>query len=229
MPKWVWISGPILGLLAVFGCGEKSARQEVAAETRPDVQEKAYFVRFDVKPIGKQNETHWRYAATYSKGGKTARFNIEFFINGESHGRNVDDAGKFNMPGYVDADSGVTALKVKNGYGSISAESNSDDSVFLVDLKEALDASKIPSRSIRVRNIPFNFVVLGEKMTHTTGVDQTLVESDNGRWIGTKLFLGQSQESQVFFGFERGGGQGEFSLKASKYGDAVLAELAKVL
>ena len=186
------------------------------------------FVRFKIMPLGKQTNNHWRYSAVYSKDGATARFAIDLVLEGEAEGKTVKDEGQFNRPAF--SQHSVAPKKVRAGHGSIIHDPHSDASLLLSDLKIALDATSDPIRSIRVHELPFDFVVLGENMTHTSDPDPILVESENGKWIATKLFLGpRDKESQVFFAFESGGGEGELSLKDSKYGDDLLAELAKVL
>ena len=45
-----------------------------------------------------------------------------------------------------------------------------------------------------------------------------------------KIFLGEGEsEGEVFLNFNSAVGKAEFSIKASDYGDFVMAELAKVL
>jgi hypothetical protein len=136
--------------------------------------ETPHFVSFKVEPEDKQKDGHWRYRATYPKNGRTARFTVEFTINGSTEGKIAQDKGQFNQNGYVQSQAGKGWV-VKTGRGSIIADPRSDASVLLADLKTALDATESPARSIRVKELPFEFVVLGENMTHS---------SDPGRRTG---------------------------------------------
>lgn len=227
--KLEWISAAIVVVLLVGFQGRQPATTGVIDATARKPQNRATFVRLSVLPAGKQDENHWRYRAVYRKGGTTARFLITFAIEGKTKGRSVDDEGQFSEEGRVKAN-GQPALEVRSGTGSIIAEPGSDASILLTDLKSALDAQHDAPHDIRIKALPFGFVVLGENLVPSSDPEKGYVESAHGRWIATKLFLGpESRKSQVFFSFERGGGSAEFSLKDSAYGDDVLRELAKVL
>ncbi len=204
MRKWVWISGLAL-LLGFVGCKSEQPKN-VQVEPNISKEQMPPSVMVAIDPDGPQSASHWRYRATYKKDGKTARFGIEFLI----------------------ANSEKDVVVVRTGTGSFISDSRSVNSALLSDLKDALLATALPAENIRVRELPFKFVMLGENLDH--GKDGGLIDAATGKWVGAKLFLGsQEHESQVFFNFEKPGGHAEFSLKDEEYGNAALQELAKVL
>lgn len=113
-----------------------------------------------------------------------------------------------------------------SGKGRFIAEPGSEASEYLQHLKSALSAKQFPTNAKRVESLPFEIVVLGRNRAHKTPIGF----SGPGSWTAAKLFLGQGDtESQVFFNLDPAHREGEFSMKDEEYGDAVLAELAKVL
>ena len=208
MRRLVWIS-TFLVLIFLTSCKPKepappkptSAPQEsAAAEELPRV-----FV--EIAPDGPQTDDKMRYLARYTKNGSTARFGIEFRAEKS-----------------LDSQAG---MRIRTGHGSFLADPKSDNSQLLAELKSALAANSIPSKSIRVRELPFTFVFLGEN--DEISEDGGLKGSATGHWVGAKLFLGPAQETEIFFNFEKPGGRAEFSMKDEEYGDALMKELAKVL
>lgn len=113
-----------------------------------------------------------------------------------------------------------------SGKGRFVAEHGSDATDFLQKLASALSAKHLPKKSTQVQSLPFEIVVLGRNRAHKIPMGF----SGPGTWTAAKLFFGQGEsESEVFFNLDPAHHQGEFSMKDEEYGDAVLAELAKVL
>ena len=209
MRSWAWISAAII-LSGALGCDQSPNQPTSGSDLPPHTIEpngvvpsaRRFYVSFDIHPQGPQSETHRLYSAIYQKDGKVARFQVSFDLNSQTNGG------------------------IRSGRGSFIAVPGSDASTLLADLKEALDATHLPRRSIRVRELPFDVAILGEHQKEKD--DGSFVDSDDGTWTAAKLFL-KGGEYEVFFNFETDGGKGEFSMKDSGYGDGVLRELAKVL
>ena len=149
-----------------------------------------------------QNTNPQQWIATYRAGGKTAKFGIEL---GAIHA--VDEM-------------------VSSGKGRFVRQSGSDPSVFLADLKKALDAKSIPTKITKVDSLPFEFVVLGRNQSRSS--DGGFSSEPPGDWTAMKIFLANG-EGEVFFNLSTEAKKAEFSIKDSDYGDIVLTELAKVL
>jgi hypothetical protein len=149
-------------------------------------------------------------AATYDSQGKVAKFRIEF---GPAKYSETKDPHGFRI--------GV-------GEGRILAETGSENSVLLADLKKALEAKEFPKKIQRVNSLPFTFANLGEKMSQAKGGGFNAAPL--GNWTATKVFFGEGEEeSEVFLNIDPVGQKGQFSIKDADYGDMVLAQLAKVL
>jgi hypothetical protein len=162
-------------------------------------------VSFGIEPEGKQSPDWWKYKATYTRKGKTARFGVEFLMTKTATGR----------------------LDVLFGNGSIIAGSKSPNQDLLKDLQSALKASSDPQQEIRVRRLPFRFMIQGENLDR--GRNGELIDTVTGDWVKAKLFLGTQQDQEVFLNFQKRGGTGEFVMAGPAFGNAVLQELAKVL
>jgi hypothetical protein len=208
-----WICSGLLLLFTLSGC-----RGNHAADTQP-VQpitnaEKPYVPNsgsagFDIMPVpGTQSASEW--IATYQSQGKTAKFRIVF-----ETGKSANDPD-------------AQGLDIKFGPGWLAAERGSDAGVLLVDLKKALEAKVMPNRVKRVSSLPFTFASLGSRQSRFD--DGGFGSKPPGNWTPTKVFLGEgAQECEVFLNLNPVLKKGEFSIKDADYGDAVLAELAKVL
>jgi len=162
-------------------------------------------VSFGIEPDGKQSPDWWKYKATYTRNGKTARFGVEFLMTKTTSGR----------------------VDVLFGNGSIIAGSKSPNDDLLTDLQSALKASSDPQQEIRVRRLPFRFMIQGENLDR--GRNGDLIDTVTGNWVKAKLFLGPQQDQEVFLNFQKPGGTGEFVMADPAFGNAVLQELAKVL
>jgi hypothetical protein len=166
-------------------------------------------VGFDIAPIqGANGYVGW--IGTYSSEGKTSRFRIEL---GPAKLSQAKDSKDFS---------------IKFGEGKFVGEPGSDAGVFLANLGRALEATVIPTKTPRLKNLPFTFVSLGENMSRAS--NGGFNENPPGNWTAMKIFLGEGdKECEVFLNVNPAIGKGEFSIKDPDYGNLVLAELAKVL
>jgi hypothetical protein len=189
-------------LVSLVSCSPKSSTPSGRVAKPYDDAEGS--VQFDIKPVSlKSGPIQW--AATYSAGGKTAKFRIEL---GPSEP--VKDK----------------QLPLSFGKGRFLSEPSSDASVFLADLKKALEAKTVPSRVEKVSSLPFEFVILGKNQLRSS--DGSFSETPRGEWVDMKIFLANG-EGEVFLNLNTTTNKGEFSIKDVDYGDVVIAELAKVL
>jgi hypothetical protein len=112
--------------------------------------------------------------------------------------------------------------------GKFEAIAGSDDTVLLLDLARALQAKKIPRNTIRITELPFDGMVLGEQ--ESRDFHGGFSEFPKGDWTTMKIFLPKGgDDGEIFLNLNLVQGQGEFSMKDSDYGDYVVAELAKIL
>jgi hypothetical protein len=163
-------------------------------------------IAFELTPVDKASGPR-QWLGSYTSAGRIAKFRIEL---GPSHSGDGDDK----------------ALRVSFGKGRFLSEPGSDASVFLVDLKKALEAKTVPNKVKRVASLPFEFVILGENQSRTP--DGGFNAKPPGDWMAMKIFLA-SGEGEVFLNLNLARDEAEFSIKDVDYGDVVLAELAKVL
>src|SRR5262249_12842937 len=139
--------------------------------------------------------------------GRIARFRLQF-----KQGHTVDDE----------------PIPIATGEGKFLVVPSSDNSALLADLRKALQATKVPSPSSRMAELPFSAVIFGDKMSRNA--DGSYSAKPPGNWIVIKIFLPKDgDEGQVFLNLNPNEGKGEFSLKDPDYGDYLLTELAKVL
>jgi hypothetical protein len=112
--------------------------------------------------------------------------------------------------------------------GKFVAIAGSEDSALLQDLAKALEAKRIPRNSIRIPELPFDGIVLGE--AESRNFHGGYSENPKGDWTTMKIFLPKGgDDGEVYLNVNPVSGQGEFSIKDSDYGDYVIAEFAKVL
>lgn len=159
-------------------------------------------VVFDLKPTNGLNTPFQRYDCTYEAREKKAIFSLEL--------RQKNTA---------------SALVE----GEFIAVKGSDNSALLEDLKTALDAKQIPTKSTRVEELPFDALFFGDKMSRSP--QGTLSDTPPGDWMMIKIFLpkGGNDEGELFLNLNLSIGKGEFSMKDPDYGDYLLKEFAKVL
>lgn len=189
-------------LVSLASCSPKSSTPSGSVAKPYDDAEGS--VQFDIKPVSLKSGTI-QWAATYSAGGKTAKFRIEL---GPS-----EPAKDKQLP-------------LSFGTGRFLSEPSSDASVFHADLKKALEAKTVPSRVEKVSSLPFEFVILGKNQLRSS--DGSFSETPPSEWVDMKIFLANG-EGEVFLNLNTTTNKGEFSIKDVDYGDVVIAELAKVL
>jgi hypothetical protein len=164
-------------------------------------------VRFDLRSVTTPatSSTEYLYECTYVARGKTARFRLELRY-GALHGD----------------------LPMASADGKFLAAPGSDNTALLEDLKTALEAKQLPVNTKRVRELPFDAVVLGEKQSENAGGG--FADKPPGDWVVVKLFLPKGgDDGEVFLNLNPVLGKGEFSIKDEDYGDFVVQELARVL
>jgi hypothetical protein len=112
------------------------------------------------------------------------------------------------------------------GTGKFLPVAGSDATVFLAQLKTALEAKAIPQGVKRASSVPFTYAVLAQNSRRgkngSFGIEKT------GNWLALKLFF-RDGEPEVYLNVNPVLRKGEFTIKDPDYGDAVLTELAKVL
>jgi len=161
-------------------------------------------VAFEIAPVEAKAVVR-QWTATYSAAGKTARFRIEM--------------GPVKV-------SGDKAFPISSGKGRFLSEPGSDSSVLLLDLKKALGAKTVPDKIGKVASLPFEFVILGENQSRSSGGGFS--DKQRGDWTAMKVFLAGG-EGEVFLNLNPVANKAEFSIKDSDYGDIVLSELARIL
>lgn len=193
--------------LLFLGCNHSAGAPETRIEEAYVADSNS--VGFDIEPApGNSQSSAWN--ATYSARGKTSRFQ---FVLGPAKG--VDTKGK--------------NISLSFGNGELVAVPGSDSSELLIDLMKALEAKKLPTDVARVSRLPFQYAVLGEKMSQATRDGGFNVEPP-GNWTAIKIFMGEGdKECEFFLNFNSVIKKGQFSIKDPDYGDEVLAQLAKVL
>ncbi|PYX93194.1 MAG: hypothetical protein DMG67_04875 [Acidobacteria bacterium] len=147
------------------------------------------------------------YDCTYQARGKTAKFRLEL---------------KQKLLGL----GGIPSASVE---GKFIAVTGSDNSALLEDLKKALDAKQIPTNPARVTELPFDAILLDEKLSRSPA--RTFSDNPPGDWMMVKVFLpkGSDDEGELFLNLNPLLSKGEFSIKDSDYGDYLLKQFAKVL
>jgi len=190
----------------LIACQQDSAPKKTRREPS-DLHVEPYIpvdgaVGFDILPLGNDDEAR-RWMATYTDGGSSTKFRIELGAGTKS------DANGMLF-----------------GQGKIIGEPGSDPLPLLDALKSALKAKRIPGSVKKVDELQFTYAILGEEQTRSSAGGFT--DKPKGNWTAMKIFLG-SKNAEVFLNFDPSDHQAEFSIKDADYGDAVLAELAKVM
>jgi hypothetical protein len=195
------------GSMVLSSCNSSSTptQEPVAEHYVPDPGS----VGFEIEPLPSEGSTqHW--LATYVSKGKTAKFRIEL---GVSTPLNDKESKEFD---------------IQRGDGRFIAEPESDASILLEDLKNVLEAKKLPSKPQRVKSLPFIFVGLGNN--YSQAPNGGFNAKPSGNWNLMKLFIGQGErEGDVFLNLNPVIKKGQFSIKDAEYGDNLLAQLARVL
>ncbi len=199
MNRWV----PISLLVLVSACNRSITEagppeQYIASENS---------VGFDLQPV---NHATSQWIATYTSQGKTAKFRIEL---GPEKGSTSTEAKQLNL---------------SYGEGRLIPEPGSDSTVFLNDLRKALEAKTEVKPVVPKTAVTFTFVNLGDSSSQTDGGGYA--STPRGNWTVLKLFFGgDEQESEVFLNINRRIRKAQFSIKDPDYGDLILKEFAKVL
>jgi hypothetical protein len=193
----------------IFFASCKHPANEAQGRSAESYVPDAESVAFNIEPVPSGNGLS-EWLATYSARGKVAKFRIQFgtakaLEDGESE-----------------------ALHIQSGEGSFVALDGSDASVFLSELRQALQAKTIPAKVHRQANLPFTFVNLGEHQSRAS--DGGFFTQPPGDWTAIKIFLGQGdKEAQLYLNINPAIRKGEFSMKDSDYGDLAISQLATVL
>jgi hypothetical protein len=194
----------VIGLMAAALCAgcEKQEEQPIAEPQVPAVGDS--WVMFSLRPAdGTSPDNVKRYQAAYVADGKTARFDIELTM--------ARPSGQ---------------IPVAFTKGKFIAVPNSEASSLLTALQKTLQAKNLPANPVRVAELPFRAVILGDHVSHSP--NGGFAVKPPGNWTSIKLFLGDGS-SEVYLNLNPVLGKGEFASKDPDYGDGVLQELAKVL
>jgi len=183
--------------LSFCGCKQKSAHQPYIPVPNA--------VAFDLTSSGGNNGIAGEWLATYSSGGKTARFKI--VINPI---QNASDGIAF-------------------GKGRFVAIPGSDSTTLIPVLKAALEAKTMPTAPKRAAYLPFTLANLGDHLSQeSNGGFNT---NPPGGWTAMKIFIedGDGDDVELFLNLDPSIGKGQFSIKDADYGDEAVAKLATVL
>jgi hypothetical protein len=160
-------------------------------------------VTFDIKPSLASSADSELFDCTYLARNKTARFRLRFKQLSPMKGE----------------------LPMASAEGVFISVPGSDNSSLLEDLKAALEAATIPSSSARIRELPFDAVVLG--MNESRNSNGGYVDNPHGDWMTIKLFFPKGgDDGEVFLNINRVLRKAEFSIKDSDYGDYLLSQFA---
>jgi hypothetical protein len=130
-------------------------------------------VGFDIEQLpGDCSAQHW--LATYVSKGKAAKFRIEL-----GPPKSLEDKESKDFD-------------IQQGEGRFLAEPGSEASVLLVDLKNALEAKRFPTKVRRARDLPFVFVSLGQNQSQDAGGGFN--DQPPGHWTPIKLFIGEGSK-----------------------------------
>lgn len=149
------------------------------------------------------------FLATYGTGDEEAKFIVEFDgsrVKGRSAGGAIIDFVTFSK-------------------GRFLHVTGSRPDAFLRAIAKALEAKTPRLSQERANVLPFDVAFLGDLRgsSQPGGADGW----PRGK-ITTKLFLADG-EAEVFFNFDPGSGDAEFSMKDEEYGNIVIEQLSKIL
>jgi hypothetical protein len=165
-------------------------------------------VLFDLKMVAGVNGSvdSQLYDCSYTGGGKTARFRLQFRQKGPMSGE----------------------IPMASAEGKFLAVANSDNSVLLQDLKKALEAKETPKKYSRIVELSFDAVILAQRQSRDSSGGYS--DKPPGDWMMVKVFLPKGgDDGEIFLNLNPVLGKAEFSIKDSDYGDYLLAQFAKVL
>ena len=119
---------------------------------------------------------------------------------------------------------------VASSNGAFTREKGNDGTQALRQIAKAVEAKTIPTGGERVARLDFSLVILGTGMSRRAdpeGREASFFQTPRGNWIATKAIL-KAGEAEVFLNINPNLGVGEFAPEDPKYGNAVVAELAKI-
>lgn len=164
-------------------------------------------VGFDIASVPRNSGAAW--AATYTSGGKVARFQIEL---GPSRP--------------FDQEAGI---EMRSGAGRFIADPRSEGNVLLADLAKALEAKTVPKHVRRVDAVSFDYVTLGERQSQAQDGRGGFSDKPPGNWTPMKVFVGKQGDCSFFLNLNPVIKKGQISIKDEDYGNCAIAQLAKVL
>ena len=188
----------------LFSCKKTSAPPSAPVEAVETYTPTEGAVEFDILPL-QTDEDLVSWMASYTDGGRTTRFRIEFGSRTSSEEKGVQLSG---------------------GQGKFLAEKDSDPLPLLEGLQKALQAKRLPANAKKVDELPFEYVVLGENQARSA--EGSFSGKPAGNWTAMKIFLAKGK-GEVFLNINPAIHKAEFSIKDAGYGDIVVAEMAKVL
>jgi len=159
-------------------------------------------VGFDIFPVG-GSDTSQNWLAAYTDMDRSTRFRIEL-----------------GPATALEDKPGATSV----GRGKLVRESDSDPIPFLQSLQTALQARHLPTKTVQVDVLPFDYVVLGQNQSRSP--DDSFRGTPGGNWTALRISF---EKGEVFLNFNPIAHKAEFAIKDPASGDVVLAELAKVL
>ena len=129
---------------------------------------------------------------------------------------------------YSDVSGRTTKFRIELGAdkGRFISEEGSDPIPMLEALQTALKVKQLPANVQKAEFVPFDFEMVGDAATRSE--NGTLTKRSGGNWVAMKIILG-SRKTTMFFNFNPSMHQAEFAIADPKGGDAILAELAKIL
>lgn len=114
-------------------------------------------------------------------------------------------------------------LSAETGKGQFTSQPDSDPTFLLESLQSALKAKRIPRTVEHVDVLPFTLIVLGENQKRQTDGS---FSNEKGNWTPMKITLGKAE---LYLNLNPIDAVAEFAMKDPADGDAVIAQLAKVL
>lgn len=199
-------------LLATTGCRQTSSSAKINAQAQSPTRAAADLKDDDPPPLifairesDPENSAQIEhYECSYQSGGKTARFGL-----------------------YLSKGSAFGKPQLTGVSGELVSMPGSDTAAVLPALVKTLQASKIPPSPIRVHEIPFDAVILGENLSR--GSDGGYSETPKGNWTAMKVFLPKGgDDGEFFLNLNPAFGEAEITIKDPDYGDYVVGELSKV-
>jgi hypothetical protein len=195
-------------LLLPIACKSGASRdQSATSEPKISTAPSPGPVLFTLKPTTTKEPDIQQWLASYTSHGKTALFRIQLHLPKSSSDK---------------------TSPILFGRGRFLSEPVSDSSVMLADLQKALEAKSLPKNVKREATLPFTYATLGEHQSRSE--DDSFSSKPSGNWNAMKIFITTGdEESEVFMNLNPTDGKGEFSIKDSDYGDAILGKLASIL